>query len=128
MPPPIGTTPREKLHDNLYQKITGPEAKNDASFKSGTTLLQEGYAYFKFDMFYKKLKNKGWRYPEDKTGSMMLKIYKDCEIDFLDQKRFPTKEKGRHNSPTKNVVVIAIKKFEKIQILHKLIEHKKDIL
>ena len=128
MPPPVGTTPREKLHDNLYQKITGPEAKNDASFKSGTTLIQEGYAYFKFDMFYKKLKNRGWRYPEDKTGSMMLKIYKDCEIDFLDQKRFPTKEKGNHNSSTKNVVMIAIKKFEKIQIFHKLTEHKKDIL
>ena len=128
MPPPIGTTPREKLHDNLYQKITGPEAKNDASFKSGTTFIQEGYAYFKFDMFYKKLKNRGWRYPEDKTGSMMLKIYKDCEIDFLDQKRFPTKEKGNHNSPTKNVVMIAIKKFEKIKIFHKLTEHKKDIL
>ena len=128
MPPPIGTTPREKLHDNLYQKITGPEAKNDASFKSGTTFIQEGYAYFKFDTFYKKLKNRGWRYPEDKTGSMMLKIYKDCEIDFLDQKRFPTKEKGNHNSPTKNVVMIAIKKFDKIQIFHKLTEHKKDIL
>ena len=126
--PPIGTTPKEKLHDNLHQKITGPEAKNDASFKSGTTLLQDGHAYFKFDTFYKKLKNRGWRYPEDKTGSMMLKIYKDCEIDFLDQKRFPTKEKGKHNSPTKNVVMIAIKKFDKIQIFHKLTEHKKDIL
>ena len=44
------------LHD-LHQKITGPEAKNDASFKSGTTLIQDGYAYFKFDTFYKKLKN-----------------------------------------------------------------------
>ena len=59
---------------------------------------------------------------------MMLKIYKDCEIDFLDQKRFPTKEKGNHNSPAKNVVMIAIKKFEKIKIFHKLTEHKKDIL
>ena len=126
--PPIGTTPKEKLHDNLHQKITGPEAKNDASFKSGTTLIQDGYAYFKFDTFYKKLKNKGWRYPEDKTGSMMLKNYKDCDIDFLDQKRFPTKEKGKHNSPTKNVVMIAIKKFDKVQVFHKLTEHKKDIL
>jgi hypothetical protein len=128
MPPPVGTTPREKLHDNVYQKITGPEAKNDASFKTGTTLIQDGYAYFKFDVFYKKLKNKGWRYQEDKTGSMMLKIYKDCEIDFLDQKRFPTKEKGKHNSPTKNVVMISIKQFEKIKIYHKVTEHKKDIL
>ena len=71
---------------SLTEIITGPEAKNDASFKTGTTLIQDGYAYFKFDVFYKKLKNKGWRYQEDKTGSMMLKIYKDCEIDFLDQK------------------------------------------
>ena len=126
--PPIGTTPKEKLHDNLHQKITGPEAKNDASFKSGTTLILDGYAYFKFDPFYKKLKNKGWRYPEDKTGTMMKKTYQDCEIDFLDQKRFPTKEKGKHNSPTKNVVMISTKKFEKIQIYHKLTEHKKDIL
>jgi hypothetical protein len=126
--PPIGTTPKEKLHDNLHQKITGPEAKNDASFKSGTTLILDGYAYFKFDTFYKKLKNKGWRYPEDKTGTMMKKTYQDCEIDFLDQKRFPTKEKGIHSSPTKNVVMISTKKFEKIQIYHKLTEHKKDIL
>ena len=51
MPPPVGTTPKEKLHDNVYQKIIGPEAKNDASFKTGTTLIQEGYAYFKFDKF-----------------------------------------------------------------------------
>ena len=91
-------------------------------------MIQDGYAYFKFDVFYKKLKNKGWRYQEDKTGSMMLKIYKDCEIDFLDQKRFPTKEKGKHNSPTKNVVMISIKQFEKIKIYHKVTEHKKDIL
>ena len=40
----------------------------------------------------------------------------------------PWEEKGKHNSPTKNVVMIAIKKFDKIQILHKLTEHKKDIL
>ena len=126
--PPIGTTPKEKLHDNLYQKITGPEARNDASFKSGTTLIQDGYAYFKFDTFYKKLKNRGWHYPEDKTGTMMLKIYKDCGIDFLAQKRFPTKEKGKHNSPTKNIVMISTKEFEKIKIFHELTEHKKDIL
>ena len=50
------------------------------------------------------------------------------QIYFLDQKRFPTKEKGNHNSPTKNVVMIAIEKFEKVKIFHKLTEHKKDIL
>ena len=47
---------------------------------------------------------------------------------FLDQKRFPTTQKGKHNSPTKNVVMISIKKFDKIKIYHKVTEHKKDIL
>ena len=30
--------------------------------------------------------------------------YKNCDIEFLEQKRFPTKEKGKYNTPTKNVV------------------------
>ena len=31
--PPIGTSPREKLHDVLHAKINGPRASNDAAFK-----------------------------------------------------------------------------------------------
>ena len=81
-----------------------------------------------YDVFYKKLKIKGGVIKEDKTGSMMLKIYKDCDIDFLDQKRFPTTQKGKHNSPTKNVVMISVQKFDRIKIYHKVTEHKKDIL
>ena len=30
--PPIGTSPKEKLHDVLHAKINGPKAMNDASF------------------------------------------------------------------------------------------------
>ena len=80
----------------------------------------------------KRLKNKGWRYQEDKTGSMMLKIYKDCEIDFLDQKRFPTKEKGKHNNIF-NVPLPAGTTSEKYmnaldRVLDKLVEFKPEFL
>ena len=37
---------------------------------------------------------------------MKVRLYKDCDIDFLDQKRFPTTQKGKYTySPTKNVVM-----------------------
>ena len=126
--PPIGTSPREKLHDVLHAKINGAKAMNDASFKSGTVMIEEGYAYFKFDKFYDRLKSKNWKYNEDKTGAMMVTIYKKCEIEFLDQKRFPSKTKGSYNTPTKNVVKISIKEFENVPIYHTKTEHKKDII
>ena len=46
--PPIGTSPKEKLHDVIHAKINGPKAMNDAAFKSGTVLIEEGMAYFKY--------------------------------------------------------------------------------
>ena len=102
--PPIGTTPKEKLHGVLHAKINGAKAQTDASFKTGTVLIQDEYAFFKFDKFYDKLKSKNWKYNEDKTGTMMMKTYEKCEIEFVDQKRFPSKEEGKYNTPTKNVV------------------------
>ena len=126
--PPIGTSPKEKLHDVLHAKINGPKAMNDASFKSGTVLIEDGYAYFKFDKFYDKLKSKNWKHGEDKTGVMMKTNYKSCDIDFLDQKRFPTKEKGKYNTPTKNVVSISIEQFEDVKINHTKIKHNTEIM
>ena len=126
--PPIGTTPKEKLHGVLHAKINGAKAQADASFKTGTVLIQDGYAFFKFDKFYDKLKSKNWKYNEDKTGTMMMKTYEKCEIEFLDQKRFPSKEEGKYNTPTKNVVKISIKEFENVPIHHTQIKHKTDIL
>ena len=126
--PPIGTTSKEKLHDVLHAKINGPKAMNDAGFKTGTVLIEEGYAFFKFDKFYDKLKSKNWKYSEDKTGTMMEATYKKCEIDFLDQKRFPTKDKGKYNTPTKNIVKISIKEFENVPIHHTNVKHKTEIL
>ena len=126
--PPIGTSPKEKLHDLLHAKINGPKAMNDASFKSGTVLIEDGYAYFKFDKFYDRLKAKNWKHGEDKTGVMMRKTYKECDIQFLDQKRFPTKEKGKYNTPTKNVVMISIKDFEEVPIHHTKLKHEVNII
>jgi len=126
--PPIGTTSKEKLHDVLYAKINGAKAQTDASFKTGTVLIQEGYAFFKFNKFYDKLKSKDWKYSEGKTGYMMKKTYKDCEIEFLEQKRFPRKEEGRDNTPTKNIVKISVKEFENVPIHHTQIKHKTEII
>ena len=101
---------------------------NDAGFKSGTVLIEEGYAFFKFDKFYDKLKSKNWKYSEDKTGRMMSVTYKECDIEFLDQKRFPAKDKGKYNTPTKNIVKISMKEFENVPIHHTQLQHKKDII
>jgi len=126
--PPIGTSSREKLHDVLHAKINGPKAMNDAGFKTGTVLIEEGYAFFKFDKFYDKLKSKNWKYSEDKTGVMMKTTYQKCEIEFLDQKRFPAKDKGKYNTPTKNIVKISTKEFENVPIHHTKLKHKTEIL
>ena len=91
-------------------------------------MIQDGFAFFKFNKFYDKLKAKDWKYSEGKTGNMMMKTYKDCGIEFLEQKRFPTQEKGKDNTPTKNIVKISVKEFENVPIHHTLTKHKTDIL
>ena len=58
----------------------------------------------------------------------MMNTYKDCDIEFLEEKRFPSKEEGKYNTPTKNVVKISIKEFENVPIYHTQIKHKTDIL
>ena len=126
--PPIGTSPKEKLHDVLHSKINGPRASNDAAFKSGSVLIEGEYAFFKFEKFYDRLRSKDWKYKEEKTGRIMEHMYRECELQFLDQKRFPTKEKGKHNSSTKNVVKINLKSFEEVPIYHTTTKHKTEIM
>ena len=126
--PPIGTSPKEKLHDVLHAKINGPKATNDAAFKTGSVLIEGDYAFFKFDKFFDKLKSKNWRHSEDKTGRMMQVIYKECEIEFLEQKRFPSKETGKYNSSTKNIIQINVKELEEVPIHHTQIKHKTEIM
>ena len=126
--PPIGTSPKEKLHDVLHAKINGPRATNDAAFKSGSVLIEGEYAFFKLEKFFDRLKAKDWKYKEEKTGRIMEHTYRECEIEFLEQKRFPTKEKGKHNSSTKNVVKIHIKYIEEVPIHHTNTKHKTEIM
>ena len=63
------------------------------AFKSGTVLIEDGYAYFKFDKFYDKLKSKNWKHGEDKTGVMMKTNYKHCDIQFIRTKKISSKRK-----------------------------------
>ena len=126
--PPIGTSPKEKLHDVLHTKIHGPKATTDAAFKSGSVLIEGEYAFFKFDKFYDRLKSKDWKYKEEKTGRMMQIIYEECDIQFVDQKRFPSKEQGRYNASVKNVVQINMTSFEEVPIYHKKIKHVTEIM
>ena len=126
--PPVGTSPKEKLHDVLHAKINGPKATSDAAFKTGSVLIEGDYAYFKFDKFFDKLKTKNWKYNEDKTGRMMQVTYQECEIEFLEQKRFPSKQQGKYNSSTKNVIQINTKTFEEVPIHHTKIKHKTEIM
>ena len=126
--PPKGTSPKEKLHDVLHAKINRPKATNDAAFKSGSVLIEGEYAFIKLEKFYDRLRSKDWKYKEEKTGRIMEYTYRECEIQFLDQKRFPSKEAGRYNSSTKNVVQINIKSFEEVPIYHTKIKHKTEIM
>ena len=50
------------------------------------------------------------------------------DIQFLEQKRYPTKEKGKYNTPTKNIVMISIEEFEDIEINHTKIKHNTEIM
>jgi hypothetical protein len=59
---------------------------------------------------------------------MMKKTYKKCDIEFLDQKRYPAKEKGKYNTSTKNVVTINIDEFEELPINHTKLKHDTEIM
>jgi hypothetical protein len=58
----------------------------------------------------------------------MEATYRECEIHFLEQKRFPTKEKGQYNASVKNVIQINVKSFEEVPIYHTKIKHKTEIM
>ena len=126
--PPVGTSPKEKLHDVIHAKINGPRATSDAAFKTGSVLIENDFAFFKFDKFFDKLKSKDWKYNEGKTGRMMQVTYKDCEIEFLEQKRYPSKKEGEYYSSTKNIIKINIKSFEEVPIHHTKIKHRTEIM
>ena len=58
----------------------------------------------------------------------MQVTYQECEIEFLEQKRFPSKKTGEYNSSVKNVLQINRKTFEEVPINHTKTKHKTDII
>ena len=48
-------------------------------------------------------------------------------IDFLKQKRFPAKDKGKYNTPTNNIVPNAAANDD-VQINHTIIKHNTEIM
>ena len=99
--PPPGTSDKELLQKHLEDYINGPPAVSDASFRSGSTLKEDGYAYFCFDPFYNHLKNKEWKVKMNKTGRMMEDFFK---AELQHQKRYPKKEtESKSNNPVRCV-------------------------
>ena len=95
-PPPAGTSPKELLHKYLEDHIHGVPAVSDASFRSGSILIEDGFAFFTMEVFFNYLKNKEWKMKYEKTGRMMIEDFK-AELGHL--KRYPKKktDKKPHN-------------------------------
>jgi hypothetical protein len=122
MQPASGTSPEEQLHKYLNDYIFQVIAKTYASFKSGSTLIEENYAYFVYEHFFNHLKNKDWKIKEDRTATMMQKSY---QATFGERKRFPkSKEQGIY------CVKISLEYFTKEETADEIIEmkDKNDIL
>ena len=104
--PPKGTTPDELLHEYLEEYLNGPKAKSYASFKSGSVLVEEGFAYFKFANFYNTLKNKEWKERKERTAQRIKERYK---AEFGIKKRFPKLNNETTNYEAIEVVKINLK-------------------
>ena len=74
--PPPGTSDKELLQKHLEEYVTGVQAVSDTSFRNGSTLIDDGYAYFVLEPFFNHLKNKEWKIKLTKTGRMMEDFFK----------------------------------------------------
>jgi hypothetical protein len=88
----------------MKEYINGPQATTYTAFKSGATLFDEEYAYFRFDPFYNFLKSKEWKIKQDRTGWMIENIEK-IKGKFT-RKRFPKKEEEKSYEPLDVVCVL----------------------
>jgi hypothetical protein len=124
---PPGTSPKEILHKHLEDHIYGVPAVSDASFRSGSTLIDDGYAYFVFDPFYNYLKNKEWKSKIDRTGQMMIDFF---DAKLRDLKRYPKKETEKKSHNPVRCVKIALSHFPREENKVELVPMKKreDIL
>lgn len=127
--PPKGTTPDEQLAEYLKEYINGPQAKSNASFKTGAVLIEGDYAYFKYQSFYNSLKNKDWRLDKSKTAEKIIQIGGDKETKINIPKRFPKKPGEKESHDPIDVIQIPISKFKiktsKVEMIP--VKSKKDI-
>ena len=124
---PPGTSPKEILHKHLDDYIHGVPAVSDASFRSGSTLIDDGYAYFVFDPFYNFLKNKEWKSKIDRTGQMMMDFF-SAELRSL--KRYPKKESEKKSHNPVRCVKVSMTYFKREENSVEIIpmKNKTDIL
>lgn len=116
MQPASGTSPEEQLHKYLNDYIFQVIAKTYASFKNGSTLIEEDHAYFVYEHFFNHLKNKDWRIKEDRTATLMQKNY---HAVFGERKRFPkSKAQGIY------CVKISLQYFTKEETMDEVVEMK----
>jgi len=128
--PPKGTTPDEQLEEYLKEYVNGPQAKSNASFKTGSVLIEGEYAYFKYQGFYKFLKVKDWKEDKSKTAEKIIQICGGKEKAKINvPKRFPKKQGEKESHDPIDVIQISIDKFKIKQSRPEIIpvKSKKDI-
>jgi len=110
--PPKGTTPDEQLEEYLKEYVNGPQAKSNASFKTGSVLIEGEYAYFKYQGFYKFLKVKDWKEDKSRTAEKIISICGEKETKINTPKRFPKGPGEKESHDPIDVIQIPIKKFK----------------
>jgi hypothetical protein len=109
-PPPAGTSPKELLHKYLEDHIHGVPAVSDASFRSGSILIEDDFAYFTMEVFFNYLKNKEWKIKYEKTGRMLIEDFR-AELGHL--KRYPKKETDKKSHNPIRCIKIPMSFFER---------------
>ena len=102
--PPRGTSDEERLFDYMKEYVNGPKAETYVGFKSGATLLEDEFAYFRFDPFYNFLKSKEWKVKSDRTAQM-IRTDEKIKGEFT-RKRFPKKSKDKESHEPIGVVQV----------------------
>ena len=128
--PPKGTTPDEQLEEYLRDFVNGPQAKSNASFKSGAVLVEGDHVYFKYQSFYNTLKNKDWREDKSKTAEKIIHIGGGkLKTKINVPKRFPKKPGEKESHDPIDVIQMPMEKFKIKSIKPEVIpvKSKKDI-
>ena len=128
--PPKGTTPDEQLEEYLRDFVNGPQAKSNASFKSGAVLVEGDHVYFKYQSFYNTLKNKDWKEDKSKTAEKIIHIGGGkLKTKINVPKRFPKKPGEKESHDPIHVIQMPMEKFKIKSIKPEVIpvKSKKDI-